>query len=244
VNLLLLEPGDLTGPDRARVTGRRLDHLRQVRSATEGDRLPVGRLDGPIGTGRITRLDDQSADLALEWAGQPPEPLPLTLVLGLPRPKMMRRVLQTVAAMGVKRLVLLHSYKVDKSYWQTPWLEPDAIREQLILGLEQSMDTHLPQVQLKNRFKPFVEDELPALAEGSLRLLAHPGSTTACPQAVPGPVTLCVGPEGGFIPYEVDRLREAGFGPVHLGPRILRVETAIPVLLARLIDSCKTGSPA
>ena len=48
------------------------------------------------------------------------------------------------------------------------------------------------------------------------------------------PVTLAVGPEGGFIDYEIGKLCEAGFQPVTLGSRILRVETAIPVILGRL----------
>ena len=93
----------------------------------------------------------------------PPAPAPVRLLLALPRPKALRRVLQGVAAIGVKHVVLLNSWRVEKSYWASPALAPAALREQLVLGLEQGGDTRLPRVELRRRFKPFVEDELPAL---------------------------------------------------------------------------------
>ena len=144
------------------------------------------------------------------------------------------RVLQTVSSMGLPRLGLLNSYRVEKSFWQTPFLEPAAIHEQLILGLEQARDTVLPEVIIEKRFKPFIEDQLPALAAGTLGLVGHPGDYPACPRAVEQAVTLAIGPEGGWIPYEVEKLQEAGLQPVQLGSRILRVETAVTALLARL----------
>jgi RsmE family RNA methyltransferase len=136
--------------------------------------------------------------------------------------------------MGVPRVILLNSYRVEKSFWQTPFLEPAAIREQLILGLEQARDTVLPEVIIEKRFKPFVEDQLPSIAAGTLGLTGHPGDYPGCPRAVEQPVTLAIGPEGGWIPYEVEKLQQAGLQPVQLGARILRVETAVTALLARL----------
>jgi len=47
-------------------------------------------------------------------------------------------------------------------------------------------------------------------------------------------VTLVIGPEGGFIPAEVDLLSRSGCRPVNLGERILRVETAVAALTGRL----------
>ncbi len=234
MNLLLLEDGDFIAPERVRLQGRRLQHLREVHRAECGDTLRVGRLGGLMGRGELLSLDATQAELQISLDTPPPAKLPLTLLLAVPRPKMLKRVLQTVSAMGVARLVLLNSYRVEKSFWQTPFLEPAAIREQLILGLEQARDTVLPEVTLEKRFKPFVEDRLPALAEGTLGLTGHPGEYPACPRAVDGPVTLAIGPEGGWIPYEVELLRLAGLQPVQLGERILRVETAVPALLARL----------
>lgn len=235
MNLLLLEDGDFVAEGRAVLRGRRLKHLHEVHRAAVGDSLRVGRLGGLMGEGRLLRLDSDEAELAVATLDlPPPAKLPLTLLLALPRPKMLKRVLQTVASMGVPRLVLLNSYRVEKSFWQTPFLEPAAIREQLILGLEQARDTVLPEVSIEQRFKPFVEDRLPQLAAGTLGLVGHPGAYPACPRAVDGAVTLAIGPEGGWIPYEVDKLQAAGLQPVQLGERILRVETAVTALLARL----------
>jgi len=234
VNLLLLDTADFIADDRVLLRDRRLTHLQQVHRAEAGEQLRVGRVGGNMGSGQLLRLDAHEAELQVSFDQPPPAKLPVTLLLALPRPKMLRRVLQTVAAMGVPRLVLLNSYRVEKSFWQTPFLEPAAIHEQLILGLEQARDTVLPEVIIEKRFKPFVEDRLPQLAADTLGLVGHPGDFPHCPRAVTQPVTLAIGPEGGWIPYEVDKLAAAGLRPVQLGERILRVETAVCALLARL----------
>ena len=170
MNLLLLEDGDFIAADRVLLQGRRLKHLQEVHRAEVGDSLRVGRLGGLMGQGQLLRLDSDAAELQISLEQTAPAKLPLTLLLALPRPKMLKRVLQTVASMGVPRLILLNSYRVEKSFWQTPFLQPEAIREQLILGLEQARDTVLPEVIIEKRFKPFVEDQLPQLAAGSLGL--------------------------------------------------------------------------
>lgn len=238
MNLALLPDGDFLSDHRVRLTGRRLEHLKTVLRANAGDRIPVGRVNGLIGEGHIRTLTDTEAELDVTLHSNPPASLPLTLVLAMPRPKMFRRVLQTCASLGVKDLWLINSYKVEKSFWQTPWLGDEALQENLTLGLEQAMDTVMPRVHIRKLFKPFVEDELPGLVSGRTALVAHPGTDQPCPTHVADPTVLCIGPEGGFTDYEVDKLVEAGCQGVHLGPRILRVETAVPVLISRLFDLC------
>ncbi|KXS37260.1 MAG: hypothetical protein AWU55_2504 [Halomonadaceae bacterium T82-2] len=236
MNLILLEPGDC-GPDgRVRLTDpRRLRHLHEVHRAEAGDTLTVGVRDGLRGRARLDRFEPDAACFTLLDLDQPPPaPLPVHLVLALPRPRMLARTLEHVTALGVKQLTLLHTRRVEKSYWQSPELDPARIREHLVLGLEQAGDTRLPTVTVERRFRPFVEDRLPALLAGRRGLLAHPGMPAPCPRGLDEPCTLLVGPEGGFIPYEVERLREAGCEGIHLGERILRVETAVTALLARL----------
>ncbi len=234
MNLLLLEPSDVIGDNLVRLSGRRLHHLRKVLNSQVGDTLKAGLLNGAMGTARVLRIKDELAELEVELTEEPPRPLPLILVLALPRPKMLKRILQTTATLGVKELHLINSYRVEKSYWQSPWLEHSKIHQQLILGLEQGVDTLLPRVQLQKGFKPFVEDQFPALLEGRKALLALPGDYPACPADLKEPATLVVGPEGGFIPYEIEKLLNAGCRPVSLGKRVLRVETAVTALLAKL----------
>lgn len=238
MNLALLFDEDFVAPDRVVLRGRRLEHIKSILGAAIGDRLPVGRVNGLMGLGEVIALTNSEAELIVKLDQQPPRPLPLTLILAMPRPKMFRRILQTSATLGIKDIWLINSYKVEKSFWQTPWLSGDNLRENLTLGLEQAKDTAMPSVHIRKLFKPFVEDELPALLESKEALVAHPGTLTPCPTHLNRPAALCIGPEGGFTPYEVGKLEEAGCQSVHLGPRILRVETAVPVLTSRLFDAC------
>ncbi|KPQ29784.1 MAG: RNA methyltransferase, RsmE family [Marinobacter excellens HL-55] len=239
MNQALLFEEDFISADRALLRGRRLEHLKSIIKPSAGDWIPVGRVDGLMGQARIIQLTDSEAELQVTLDHPAPPALPLTLILAMPRPKMFRRVLQTCASLGVKDIWLINSYKVEKSFWQTPWLSDDNLRENLTLGLEQAKDTVMPKVHIRKLFKPFVEDELPALLTGKRALVAHPGRAQPCPTHLEEPGALCIGPEGGFTDYEVGKLEDAGCQGVHLGPRILRVETAVPVLISRLFDACR-----
>jgi RsmE family RNA methyltransferase len=237
MNLILLEDTDFSSPDQVHLTGRRLQHIRSVHQAEVGQLLRVGKLNGLMGEGRITRIDEERIELQVKLTSPPPKPLPVTLLLALPRPKMLKRILQGITALGVKQIYLLNSYRVEKSFWGSPLLQPENLREHLRLGLEQARDTILPEVHLRSRFKPFVEDELPQLCADTRALVAHPVNQATAQLETGVPTTLAVGPEGGFIRYEIDKFKECGFRAFSLGERILRVETAVPVLLSRLMGN-------
>lgn len=234
MNLILVTPSDFISEDEVYFSDRRFQHIQQIHRATLEQRLKVGMLNGNSGYGEITAINDQGITLKLTLTDKPLLAVPLTLLLALPRPKMLKRILQATAALGVKEIYLINSYKVDKSYWSTPVLHEESIHQQLLLGLEQSGDTLLPKVHLRKRFKPFVEDELEAIAANSQKLLAHPYQAQACPDTSNQKITLAIGPEGGFIEYEVAKLQELGFNSISLGQRILKVETAISVAIAKL----------
>lgn len=230
MNLVLLEPGELRADGTARLAGRRAAHVAGVLRAAPGDRIRAGVVGGRIGEAEVLALSAAEVALRPVLDADPPPPSPVSLLVALPRPKILRRVLQAAASMGVKRLVLLGSWRVEKSYWASPHLAPGAVRDELLLGLEQGRDTVLPEVLLRRLFKPFVEDELDAVFPEPVRLLAHPAGAPSLVALAPAGAraALAVGPEGGWTPYEAEQLRRRGFLPFSLGPRVLRVDAAVP----------------
>lgn len=239
MNLLLLEDRDLDpaagSGRRAVVTGERLLHMRKVLRAEVGDSLEVGRLGGGIGRGTIVELSRERVVLDLgPLDREPPAPLPVTLVLALPRPKFVGRILQSAAAMGVKRILLVQTARVEKSYWHSSVLLPEALRRHLMLGLAQARDTVLPEIECL-RGPRDLTDALPGLVRDHERVLvADAAGAEACPLGVETPTALLVGPEGGFLDDELALFGQAGARTVSLGPRALRVEHAVVALLSRL----------
>ena len=236
MNILLFNPEELDQDQILTLSDeRRHTHLHKVIKPKMGDSVRVGQINGKIGSGKVIQQDSQGTKLAIALTDDAPPALPLKLLLAVPRPKMLRRILQTCATLGVAEIKLINSAKVEKSYWQTPFLQAQQVHENLLLGMEQGGLTHLPEVSSAKLFKPFVEDELDNWAGATRRLVAHPRHAQDAPAASLAATTLAVGPEGGFTDYEVDKLAEQGFTSISLGPRILRVETAIPVAIAQLM---------
>jgi RsmE family RNA methyltransferase len=192
-------------------------------------------VNGNIGSGRITCIGEKEIEMDVVLDKEPPAPLQLTLIFAMVRPRVFKRVLTQVTAMGIKKIIVINSYRVEKSFWKSPVLEEESLNRYLIRGLEQGQDTIIPEVLIRPLFKPFVEDELSDIIKGTLPFVAHPYTSEPCPYNIGRPVTLAVGPEGGFIQYEVDKLIECGFSAVHLGERTLHVESAISSLISRLM---------
>lgn len=234
MNLILIYDTDFYGANSARIDGERFTHITQVHRSAVGDTLRVGKLNGLMGTATITALGDSHAELAVTLTQAPPEKLPLTIILALPRPKMLRRIFRSVAELGVEQLIIINSQKVEKSFWNSPALSPDKVEGYLQAGLQQAKDTVPPKIVFERLFKPFVEDRLPTLLKDRRGLIAHPRTERPCPFQLNQACVLAIGPEGGFSDYEVNKFVAAGFDAVHMGKRILRVENAITALTSRL----------
>ncbi|MFM7313668.1 MAG: 16S rRNA (uracil(1498)-N(3))-methyltransferase, partial [Cyanobium sp.] len=223
MNIILLRPDDWLENDVVVLRDRRADHIRTVLHAQPGDCIRVGLLAGLIGDGRVEALADDGVRLRVQLADAAPPRHRFDLVLALPRPKMLRRILRTVAEFGVQHLHLLQSARVEKSYWQSPLLRPEKLESALHAGLERSRDTLAPRVHLHRRFRPFVEDQLPGLCDGRPCWLADVGGPVSLAAVPPVPAVVMIGPEGGFVPFEHSLAERAGARPVHLGARTFSV---------------------
>ncbi|MFZ5439417.1 MAG: 16S rRNA (uracil(1498)-N(3))-methyltransferase [Myxococcota bacterium] len=233
MNLLLLRPEEL-GPDRvARLQGRRLEHAREVLKVQKDQQLRVGVLGGAMGTAKV--LSSATTELVLEVSvSEPPPPRAgVSLVLAIPRPKQLKRVIPAVASLGVDRVMLVNAARVEKSYFDSKVLDREFLDGLVELGLEQACDTVAPSLEVRERLKPFLEDELGRWAPaGATRLLPHPYAEQPLrPVPTQQHVVLAIGPDGGWVPYEVELFARLGFLPVSLGRRVLRGEVAVPSVL-------------
>jgi len=235
MNIIIIFKSDfIDNSKRIRLSGRRFEHISSFLGVKTGEIVQTGLLNGKIGTGLITSLPDKSIEMEVDFTKPPPPALPVHLIMAMPRPKALKRIIQHITAMGVKKISIIKTWRVEKSYLDSPVLNENSLFQQMIMGLEQGKDTILPEIHIKKLFKPFVEDEIPEIIKGTHAIVAHPGSKNECPRNIQKPVTLVIGAEGGFIPYEIELLEKHGFEVIHIGERILRVETVIPALLGRL----------
>lgn len=233
MNIVLLEAEQTQSEFWKIDNPRQIQHLSQHVQLNAGDTLKVGIRNGERYLTEVISVSEQQIRIRPIQLEAIPAKLPVHLILALPRPKVLRRIIMDAVTLGVERISLIHSYRVDKSYWQSPFLQH--LDDYVTLGLEQAGDTIEPEIQLYKRFKPFVEDVLPTfISDQKPAYVAHPYAEQQMPHAIQHSCCLIVGPEGGFIPFEVDLFKKNGCQARRLGNRILRTETAVSHILGRL----------
>jgi len=257
MNLLILTADDRLEKDRYRVADHRAKHIRSVLKLAPGDRLEVGLLNGPLGTAVVESTSPDGVTIHTENLTTPVELFPvIDLICALPRPQTLKKVLSISAMMGVRRIFLVRANRVEKSYFQSPLLHPANYQRRLIDGLSQGKLTRLPDLSIHDRFRTFFEDTLPAAVAaeeqsdrvGPIMLLpdqAASATLTDCWKSVAGSpplIVVAIGPEGGWVPFEIELMERLGFQRFKLGRFVLRVETAVTAVLAQLELLCAHDS--
>jgi RsmE family RNA methyltransferase len=248
VNLILLEPDEVSGTSDVTLSGPRAAHALDVLRVAPGHQIRIGVLDGPRGTATVHAIGDGAVEIhcVLEPC-VPPRPA-IDLLLAVPRPKVMRRLWAQIAALGVGRIILTNAEKVERNYFDTHMLEPGTYRPLLIEGLQQARDTRLPTVSIHRRFRVLIEDELDRLIGPAFRIVADPSAAAPLRDVVPASqesrILLAIGPEGGWNAFELGLLAAHGFQSAGMGHRTLRTDTACIALLAIAHSLREFGFPS
>lgn len=225
---LLTDPARFVGTE-LEVEGDAYHHLFRVRRTAVGERVRVVDGRGRAREAEVVRIDRKSASLSLleEAAGNEPE-LSLHLLIPTLRPERAAWLVEKATEVGA---FAVHFYQSERA--------PRAAREEAVerlvrvaaAAVEQCHRSRLPEITGPHRLEELLErTEIGAKwvldpQAGSGRLGAQTEGTGA----------LLVGPEGGFSESERDRIAAAGFTPIGLGPRILRIETAAVVGAAAVL---------
>lgn len=243
MNMILFEVAEVGADGVATLHDERSKHIVRVLGAKPGDSIRAGIIDGPTGSAKIEQIAGYEVSLRFESSGETPPVPAIDLLLAMPRPKVMKRLWAQFAALGVGRIILTNASKVERNYFDTHVLEESFYRPLLIEGLQQARDTRLPRVTIHRQFRPLVEDELATLSDATTRIVADPSGSDRIGEATKkrngDRVLLAVGPEGGWIPFELELLKSHGFTCAGIGPRILRADTACIALLALVHDAMR-----
>jgi 16S rRNA (uracil1498-N3)-methyltransferase len=193
-------------------------------------------IGGALGTATVVAVTAARDAVVVRFAATEaaPPPAPVDLVVAVPRPKVLSRLVQVATAFGVTSIHLTRSWRVDKAYLDSPRLAPAALALDARLGAEQGATTHLPAITHHDRFMQMID----AVPVHGRAVVAHPIGAVPIEAAVvagdPAPVVCAIGPEGGWIEREVATFVERGYVVVSIGAPILRVESAVAALLGQL----------
>ncbi|ULQ58837.1 16S rRNA (uracil(1498)-N(3))-methyltransferase [Brucepastera parasyntrophica] len=222
----------------------RYQHIKKILKKNAGDSFFAGKVNGDSGTARITEFDEKG--LTFEFISeQPCRPLyPVILVIGIPRPIQLKRLLRDVSSLGVSAVYLTGTELGEKSYRESHLFNTDAVRTTLIEGAMQSGFTALPECEvfpsvagvtggIAERFAEAVPVLLDTVSPVcTLNDFKLPSLSEA------KPLILAVGSERGWTGAERNLFYSAGYTVCSMGPRILRTETAavagLAVILAKI----------
>ena len=201
----------------------RARHLRETVGLVVGGIFHVGIENGLRGIATVMALAPKF-NFTVAWEKSAQRRLPLTVLVGLPRPQTAKKVLHDLASLGAARIIFFESAKGDPGYLTSSLWKDGEWREHVLKGTEQACSTLVPEVTRVGS----LTEAIGFIDAAAWKLALDPYEAAGAPEisAPAKAAVLAIGPERGFANEERAALRTAGFAFAHLGDRILRVEAA------------------
>lgn len=231
MNLILFRPEEcvrLLAADDPRAR-----HVIDVLRRRPGESFDCGLLNGPRGRAELVAQDSAGLHLAFSWDPDPPPPLaPVTLLVGLPRPQTVRKIIREATTLGVARLVFFTAERAEPSYGDATLWTSGEVERLSVAAAEQAFCTRLPRIErIESLDAALLASDPAAATRLALDNYEAPCGLGEAPLRG-APALLAVGPERGWAGAEREAFRRAGFTLAHLGARVLRTETACTAGLA------------
>lgn len=208
----------------------RAQHICKTLRARIGTKVFVGFVNGLRARTEVTSVETNgTVSLKVIGTEPAPVPLPIRLLVGLPRPHTAKRILFETASMGVHELHFYEAERGEPSYAQSSLWSSDEWKERLRLGTEQSFGTHVPEVVMHRNLQSAISSQPDDAAQIALDNYEATGSLPQLLSDTPRRAVIALGPERGWSPDERDIFRENGWKLAHLGAHVLRLETACTV---------------
>ncbi|HUQ80896.1 MAG TPA: RsmE family RNA methyltransferase [Gemmatimonadaceae bacterium] len=214
---------------RVATLGEDAAHHMRVRRLSVGDRVYVADGRGTQATGAIVRLAKKDADIAVDDVlHNDPAPTVNVIVPIADRDRMLwcAEKCAELGATSWRAVMFNRSRSVSPRGEGASFAE--RLRARMTSALIQSHAPWLPELLPDAS----LGDAIAAASADGARFVLDVSGDPIARESFAAPVTIVVGPEGGFEPDELARLRDASFRGVSLGANVLRFETAVVAALA------------
>lgn len=235
---LFCEPQQFTG-ETLLLEVAQVHYLKRVLRLSTGDTFIA--LDGQGGCWKAV-FEGTQARLVEKLASSIEAPFPIALACGIPKGERMDWLVQKAVELGIHDLYPLVTARTVVSP------SPHKVQRWGVIAkeaAEQSERSLLPKVHPVQSWADFLSSVSSAIGQDRLRVIclargARSGLGSILKAQGLKPILLLTGPEGGFAPEEIEQAQQQGFIAAHLGPRILRAETAPLVALSLLLETYET----
>lgn len=241
MNLLILSEKDQISNNQFIISDHRSEHILDILKLSTGSQINLGLINKFTGTGIIEKIDKNKITIIIHESNiKTKAKQNIDIICALPRPQTIKKILFICGMTAIRNIYFIRANRVEKSFFQSPLLDEKEYSKHLIEGMSQGKQIFLPQVSFHSKFKPFFEDYLPENIDknkNSFKLLPDMEADFSLDKNMIKNQTdllLAIGPEGGWVPFEIEMMESLGFRKFKLSDYTLRVEHALMASISQL----------